>query len=414
MPGPHLWPVLLTSLLEAADRVDSTTGLQMAYLKQWAPRASPPLVLRVPDLMPGPGRAVRGDACDLAGSAAARPGRPRLPRPALQPAPLRRQLPRLGDARGLGRTRLLRRGLQAPGPAGPGGPEPVQQPPDHARRPAPGGGRRWTPRSSSSPTTTSRGSSFEALQDMCADRGARRGAGLRLGPLRRRQDRHPQPGRANGWAASPTCATPSTSSWPGRAGPDAGHGRRRGLRRPRAHRRIDRSPWCRPDPPPEVGTSRFDRVHVPLPTWAATTGFATLGGRRAERVRNGGRAMGALDGRVAIMTGAGRGIGREHALLFAAEGAKRGRERPRRGGRRDRRRPHRRPAGGRRDHRRRGRGRGQHRRRRRLGRRPSASSRRPSTPSATCTCWSTTPASCATECWSTCRRPTGTRSSTSI
>jgi NAD(P)-dependent dehydrogenase (short-subunit alcohol dehydrogenase family) len=31
--------------------------------------------------------------------------------------------------------------------------------------------------------------------------------------------------------------------------------------------------------------------------------------------------MGALDGRVAIITGAGRGLGREHALLFAAEGA---------------------------------------------------------------------------------------------
>jgi NAD(P)-dependent dehydrogenase (short-subunit alcohol dehydrogenase family) len=32
--------------------------------------------------------------------------------------------------------------------------------------------------------------------------------------------------------------------------------------------------------------------------------------------------MGALDGRVVIITGAGRGIGREHALLFAQEGAR--------------------------------------------------------------------------------------------
>ena len=31
--------------------------------------------------------------------------------------------------------------------------------------------------------------------------------------------------------------------------------------------------------------------------------------------------MGALDGRIAIITGAGRGLGRDHALLFASEGA---------------------------------------------------------------------------------------------
>ena len=32
--------------------------------------------------------------------------------------------------------------------------------------------------------------------------------------------------------------------------------------------------------------------------------------------------MGICDGRVVIVTGSGRGIGREHALVFAAEGAK--------------------------------------------------------------------------------------------
>jgi NAD(P)-dependent dehydrogenase (short-subunit alcohol dehydrogenase family) len=32
--------------------------------------------------------------------------------------------------------------------------------------------------------------------------------------------------------------------------------------------------------------------------------------------------MGALDGRIAIITGAGRGLGREHSLLFASEGAR--------------------------------------------------------------------------------------------
>ena len=59
--------VLLTSLMEATDRVDSTTGLQMAYLKTWAPRASNPLQLREPRYVDGPpGSVTREDANALA------------------------------------------------------------------------------------------------------------------------------------------------------------------------------------------------------------------------------------------------------------------------------------------------------------------------------------------------------------
>jgi adenine-specific DNA-methyltransferase len=50
---PTLEAIALVSLMEAADRVDSTTGVQMAYLKQWATRSYKPLTLRVPDLLPG-------------------------------------------------------------------------------------------------------------------------------------------------------------------------------------------------------------------------------------------------------------------------------------------------------------------------------------------------------------------------
>ena len=57
-----LRPILLTSLLLAADRVDSTTGLQMAYLKEWAPRAHRDLNLVAPGLLPGAGRSIHGDA----------------------------------------------------------------------------------------------------------------------------------------------------------------------------------------------------------------------------------------------------------------------------------------------------------------------------------------------------------------
>ena len=64
--GSPIEPILLTSLIEAADRVDSTTGVQMAYVKQWADRSKQPLRLRVPELLDGEGTAVLGDAVTVA------------------------------------------------------------------------------------------------------------------------------------------------------------------------------------------------------------------------------------------------------------------------------------------------------------------------------------------------------------
>ena len=59
--------LLLTSLIEAADRVDSTCGLQMAYVKEWAPRSFADLELREPKPVPGPsGVVTRMDANELA------------------------------------------------------------------------------------------------------------------------------------------------------------------------------------------------------------------------------------------------------------------------------------------------------------------------------------------------------------
>src|SRR5439155_276718 len=46
---PELEAIAITSLIEAADRVDSTVGVQMAYLKRWATRAQNPLRLRLPE-----------------------------------------------------------------------------------------------------------------------------------------------------------------------------------------------------------------------------------------------------------------------------------------------------------------------------------------------------------------------------
>jgi adenine-specific DNA-methyltransferase len=67
---PSLEAVVLVSLMEAADRVDSTTGVQMAYLKAWAARASNDLALRMPDVLArathGKGEAHQLDAREAA------------------------------------------------------------------------------------------------------------------------------------------------------------------------------------------------------------------------------------------------------------------------------------------------------------------------------------------------------------
>ena len=63
---PELEAVALVSLMEAADRVDSTVGVQMAYLKRWAPRSFQPLRLRVPELLDGEGSASCLEAHEVA------------------------------------------------------------------------------------------------------------------------------------------------------------------------------------------------------------------------------------------------------------------------------------------------------------------------------------------------------------
>ncbi|MFO0658942.1 MAG: DNA adenine methylase [Polyangiaceae bacterium] len=67
---PELRAVVLVSLMEAADRVDSTTGVQMAYLKQWSARSHNDLEMRMPAVLPrsrhGKSIAVLSEALDAA------------------------------------------------------------------------------------------------------------------------------------------------------------------------------------------------------------------------------------------------------------------------------------------------------------------------------------------------------------
>ena len=68
--APELKAIVLVSLMEAADRVDSTCGVQMAYLKQWASRAHNDIDLRLPALLErpqhGPCQATQMEASEAA------------------------------------------------------------------------------------------------------------------------------------------------------------------------------------------------------------------------------------------------------------------------------------------------------------------------------------------------------------
>jgi len=68
--SPILKAICLTALMEAADRIDSTTGVQMAYLKQWAKRSYNPLQLRLPAMLDAaadrPSRSYQLDALEAA------------------------------------------------------------------------------------------------------------------------------------------------------------------------------------------------------------------------------------------------------------------------------------------------------------------------------------------------------------
>lgn len=60
-----LYYPLLASLIMATDKVDSTTGVQMAFLKDWSPRSKGNLQLKDPGLLAGKGTALQGDVLKI-------------------------------------------------------------------------------------------------------------------------------------------------------------------------------------------------------------------------------------------------------------------------------------------------------------------------------------------------------------
>lgn len=63
----ELYFPLLCSLILAVDRVDSTTGVQAAYLKKWTARSAKPLQLLDPEFIAGRSKFIQGDALAIAG-----------------------------------------------------------------------------------------------------------------------------------------------------------------------------------------------------------------------------------------------------------------------------------------------------------------------------------------------------------
>lgn len=63
--GSELYYPLLTSLILATDKVDSTTGVQMAFLKQWTGRSGSSLQIKDPELIAGPGACHMADATQI-------------------------------------------------------------------------------------------------------------------------------------------------------------------------------------------------------------------------------------------------------------------------------------------------------------------------------------------------------------